>query len=209
MVNHTLSFIAMAAAFADSGGIGIKNRLPWSIPGDWEYFEKVTTKSYGDQNLDDLKDWNNIVIMGRKSYEASPMCKIPLANRHNIILSREKSYEKKNSHKDATLATTLEEAFNIAANIAKKDTRIFLLGGQSVYEEGICLPGCSHILLTSVRNNSVKPIVCDTFFPNIDNSAYRLASHSELETFLKENNIPKGRQTFKNFEYEFLLYVRI
>lgn len=84
----------MAAAFADTHGIGINKKLPWSIPGDWSYFENVTTKSYSTQPLDtsDSKEWSNIVIMGRKSYEASPMCKIPLANRHNIIISRNKSY---------------------------------------------------------------------------------------------------------------------
>ncbi|CAO3675563.1 unnamed protein product [Rhizopus stolonifer] len=116
--------------------------------------------------------------MGRKSYEASPMCKIPLANRHNIIISRNKSYP---IHEDATLVSSLEEAFSQANLLAKEHTRIFLLGGQSVYEKGIPLPECSHVLLTYIYDNSSTPIVCDTFFPPVDADTYRLAQHTELE----------------------------
>lgn len=105
--------------------------------------------------------------------------------------------------------SSLEEAFNQANLLAKEHTRIFLLGGQSVYEKGILLPECSHVLLTYIYDNSSTPIVCDTFFPPVDANTYRLAQHTELEAFLQDNNIPKGRQTYMNFEYEFLLYVRI
>lgn len=89
------TFAIMAAVLAKTRGIGVNNALPWNIPGDWQYFEHVTTKSYGDQPLDktDPKVWSNIVIMGRKSYEASPMNGIPLANRLNIIISKNKNYK--------------------------------------------------------------------------------------------------------------------
>lgn len=89
------SFIFMAAALAENGGIGYKNGLPWSIPGDWEYFENVTTKSYGDQKYQytDATEWSNVVVMGRLSYESRPMLREPLANRYNIIVSRNPDYK--------------------------------------------------------------------------------------------------------------------
>lgn len=85
----------MAAALAENGGIGYKNGLPWSIPGDWEYFENVTTKSYGDQKYQytDATEWSNVVVMGRLSYESRPMLREPLANRYNIIVSRNPDYK--------------------------------------------------------------------------------------------------------------------
>jgi dihydrofolate reductase len=51
-------------------------------------------------------------------------------------------------------------------------------------------------------------VPCDTFIPKIDPNVFRLASHDELEAFLKEN-IPQGKHQYENFEYEFVLYVRI
>lgn len=89
-------FVFMAAALAENGGIGYKNGLPWSIPGDWQYFEHTTTKSYGDEKQHIHKDpteWSNVVILGRLSFEARPMLKEPLANRYNIVVSRNPEYD--------------------------------------------------------------------------------------------------------------------
>jgi dihydrofolate reductase len=89
------SFVFMAAALAENGGIGYENGLPWSIPGDWEYFENVTTKSYGSEQYvyKIATEWHNVVILGRLSYESRPMLCEPLANRYNIIVSRNPNYK--------------------------------------------------------------------------------------------------------------------
>lgn len=85
----------MAAALAENGGIGYKNGLPWSIPGDWEYFENVTTKSYGGQKVvyNHAAEWSSICIMGRLSFESRPMLSEPLANRLNIVVSKDTEYK--------------------------------------------------------------------------------------------------------------------
>jgi dihydrofolate reductase len=85
----------MAAALAKNGGIGYKNGLPWSIPGDWEYFQNITTKAYGDQKViyESATEWNNVVILGRLSYESRPMLSEPLENRFNIVVSRNTEYK--------------------------------------------------------------------------------------------------------------------
>lgn len=87
----------------------------------------------------------------------------------------------------------------------KEDGRIFVLGGEEIYRQSILLPECTHILITDIYSS--VPIPCDTFIPKIDPNVFRLASHQELESFIKENT-PKGRQQFENFEYEFVLYVK-
>lgn len=88
-------FVFMAAALAENGGIGYKNGLPWSIPGDWSYFENITTKSYGPEQCvhNEATEWSNVVIIGRHSFESRPMLKEPLANRYNIVVSRNPEYD--------------------------------------------------------------------------------------------------------------------
>ncbi|CAO3622581.1 unnamed protein product [Mucor hiemalis] len=153
-------FVFMAAALAENGGIGYKNGLPWSIPGDWEYFENVTTKFMEDRKPE------------------SPL---------------------------AELANSLTEAFEKADALVKENGRIFVLGGEEIYRQSILLPGCTHVLLTNVRSSI--PIPCDTFIPKIDPAIYRLASHEELESFIMEQ-VPEGIQTYENFQYELVLYIK-
>lgn len=88
-------FVFMAAALAENGGIGYGNGLPWSIPGDWMFFENITTKSYGDQKrtYNDATEWTNTIIIGRRSYESRPMCSVPLFNRYNIVVSSNPEYK--------------------------------------------------------------------------------------------------------------------
>lgn len=55
-----------------SGGIGYNNRLPWGkLQGDLPRFKELTT--------------NEIVVMGRNTWESLP--KKPLPNRTNIVLT--------------------------------------------------------------------------------------------------------------------------
>lgn len=70
-------------------GIGINGGLPWRLPPDMAFFKKVTTtipKAYSS----DLK---NIVIMGRVTWESIPTKFRPLADRMNIIVSRNLEYD--------------------------------------------------------------------------------------------------------------------
>lgn len=55
-----------------SGGIGYKNKLPWSnIQGDLPRFKQLTT--------------NKTIVMGRNTWESLP--KKPLPNRKNLVVS--------------------------------------------------------------------------------------------------------------------------
>ena len=55
-------------------GIGFENQLPWHIPADLKRFSSITT--------------NNIVVMGRKTWESLPEKMRPLPNRLNIVITR-------------------------------------------------------------------------------------------------------------------------
>ncbi|KAI8369200.1 dihydrofolate reductase [Choanephora cucurbitarum] len=199
----------MAAALAKNGGIGYRHALPWHIPGDWSYFERVTTKPYRnapykDSHIDHLSgaDYYNVVILGRQTFESKPMSGIPLENRFNIVVSKNPDYKTPSL---TALATSLEEAFELSALKVKANGRVFLLGGEQVYRQSILMPECTHILLTNVYSDI--EIVCDAFIPPIDTAVFRLADHEELEAFVEET-MPRGKQKYQHFEYEFVLYVR-
>ena len=57
-------------AIGDNNGIGVKNSLPWHLPGDLKYFKSVT-RGYP-------------VIMGRTTYFSIGR---PLPGRKNIVLN--------------------------------------------------------------------------------------------------------------------------
>ncbi|KAI8086404.1 dihydrofolate reductase [Halteromyces radiatus] len=209
--------IVVAAALVDSYGIGYQHDLPWRIPGDWNWFQRITTKSYLNPStnkdetvLEKESDWHNIVIMGRLSWESVPMQRKPLHNRYNIVISSQQEY---NIHavdywEHATLANTIQEALNQAYSMKKTHGRIFVLGGEQIYRQVIEQPHCTHILLTHIhQQNTNEKIECDSFFPTIDPTHFRLASHDELQEFVQES-VPAGLQSHHPFEYEFLLYVR-
>ena len=72
--------VSLIVAKSKNNVIGNKGRIPWYIPNDLKRFKELTT--------------NNVVIMGRKTFESLPKEYRPLPNRVNIILSNDKSYNK-------------------------------------------------------------------------------------------------------------------
>src|SRR5215469_11090199 len=63
--------IAVIAAVARNGIIGVENRLPWHLPEDLRRFRALTT--------------GHAVIMGRKTFESIGK---PLPGRRNIVVTR-------------------------------------------------------------------------------------------------------------------------
>ncbi|KAL0082156.1 dihydrofolate reductase [Phycomyces blakesleeanus] len=186
---------ALIVAATNELGIGVHGGLPWRIPKDMAFFKHATTliprESKGMSN--------NAVIMGRVTWESIPQKFRPLPDRFNVVVSRNLNYD---LHTEAAvLAGSMEEAFKVVE--AKNPSRVFIIGGAQMYSMGIKKPECTHILLTRVLNK----VDCDVFFPEIDPDQYRLANHEELEAYV-EQEVPKGVQTYKEYQYEFQMYVR-
>jgi dihydrofolate reductase len=98
------------------------------------------------------------------------------------------------------LVDSLEKAFD---SIPPSTPRTFVIGGAQMYKMAIQHANCTHILLTRIRSK----VECDTFFPDINEDHYRLASHEELEAYVGDA-VAKGVQKHKEYEYEFTLYLR-
>lgn len=162
--------IAAIVAVNNDWGIGYNGDLLEKIPEDMKYFKELTT--------------NNVVIMGRKTWDSLP--KKPLPNRTNIVITT----QKKDNEDDAKFMT-LEEAMQYA--IVNRPTDVFIIGGGQIYEK--LLPICNRIYVTKILKNH-KDI--DTYFPNLDKDP-------EWET----STCTELRFSEKDIPYAFLTYDRI
>lgn len=137
-------------------GIGYKNRLLVSIPSDMKFFRETTT--------------GKVIVMGRKTLESFPNG-MPLKNRINIVLTRDRNYEAKG----AVIVHDEEELMN---ELGKYDTeQIYIIGGESVYK--MMLSYCDKIYVTKVDH----AFQADTYFPNLDEmSEWKMTQESEEQT---------------------------
>ena len=137
-------------------GIGYKNRLLVSIPSDMKFFRETTT--------------GKVIVMGRKTLESFPNG-MPLKNRINIVLTRDRNYEAKG----AVIVHDEEELMN---ELGKYDTeQIYIIGGESVYK--MMLSYCDKINVTKVD----RAFQADTYFPNLDEmSEWKMTQESEEQT---------------------------
>ncbi len=154
-------------------GIGKNNTLPWKIGPDLKLFSKHTT--------------NNVIVMGRKTYESFP--RRPLPNRIHIVISN----TLKNNWFDPNVIVVSD--FDQALIIAKpyffnEDKKIFVIGGSKVYSDALGHPNCKQLLVTQILND----IECDTHISNIPHD-YKL---DKIGLVQQENEI----------YYQFLEYQR-
>jgi dihydrofolate reductase len=130
-------------------GIGIDNKLPWSLPDDFAFFKRSTL--------------NSAIVMGKKTYES--LGKKPLKNRLNIVLSSDSNYDVENT--DVYLVKYPQDAVDLAESFDKK---LYVIGGGSVYQSFMDL---ADVLLVTDVNTSIK---ADTFAPEIPLDNFYLAN---------------------------------
>ena len=138
-------------------GIGRENKLLVSIPADMKFFRTTTT--------------GKVVIMGRKTLESFPGG-LPLKNRVNIVITRDKNYKVK----DAVVVHSIEEALEEAKKYSQED--VYVIGGDSIYKQ--MLPYCTKAHVTKID----FAYEADTFFPNLDeDEQWEVTERSEEQTY--------------------------
>lgn len=140
----------MIAALAENRVIGRNNDLPWRLPDDMKYFMSTTS--------------GHAVIMGRKNFDSLPDRFKPLADRLNIVITRQKNW----AYAGVTAVSSLDEA--LAAAAQHPDGEIFVIGGAQIYE--LALPKANRLYLTEIKAN----IEGDTRFPTFDKKQWKEVS---------------------------------
>ena len=160
----------LIAAVDENWAIGNKNQLLVSIPADMKFFRETTV--------------NKVVVMGRKTLESFPNG-LPLKNRTNIVLTRDKNYEVK----DAIVLHSLEELREELKKYPSED--IYVIGGETIYRQ--LLDDCDVAHITKIE----FAYDADAYFPNLDElPEWKITADSE-------------EQTYFDLEYYFYKYEKV
>lgn len=163
--------ISAIVAVDENWGIGFNGELLEKIPEDMEHFKELTT--------------DNIVVMGRKTWDSLP--NPPLPDRLNIVLSR---YYLTPAC-EHTLCMTLENLKYVIDNKDRFSEDIFIIGGGQIYKE--LLPFCDRVYVTKIFKSHDN---VDTYFPTLEQKEWEITHQSEI-------------LTYNNLQYQFLTYDRI
>lgn len=169
-------------AIDSNNGIGKRNKLPWKIKQDMDFFKKKTTFTPYPESY-------NVVIMGYNTWKSIPERNKPLDDRINIVItnnhqeefsddstkSDEKSY---NFITDIHTATSFQNALDMAYSL-KVVNNIFVIGGKKVYEEALTHPDLRHLYSTKLMND----YKCDTQI-NYSNSNFEIIYESDTNLYL-------------------------
>jgi dihydrofolate reductase len=145
--------LSLIVATDENKLIGNNNQLPWHLPADLAHFKNLTQ--------------NNIVVMGRKTYDSLPEQYRPLPNRKNVIISRNSNLKIANCEVFSSLETIIK-AFEDKA-------KLMIIGGMSIYEQA--LPLVDKIYLTTIHHKFTG----DAFFPKLDDNEW-----NEIESIYNE-----------------------
>jgi len=134
----------MIVAMDSRNGIGKNNTIPWNIKEDIERFKKITTGTCQ----------NNMVVMGRKTWETIPPHHRPLKDRINVILSRN---EKEVTSQDVIWCSDKQQIYGLAQQMNVDN--LFVIGGSEIYQ--LFIEEIHVVYVTRVYG----VYDCDTFFP--------------------------------------------
>ena len=146
-LDATLVPIAMIAAVARNGVIGVDNKLPWYLPEDLKFFKRMTQAKP--------------LVMGRKTFASIGK---PLPNRLNIVVTRDTRF----AYTGVRVCHDLESALRLADQQAtiEASEEIMVMGGGEIYAQA--LPLASRIYLTEVDIE----VEGDARFPELDTSEW-------------------------------------
>ena len=147
----------LIVAVDENWAIGKDNKLLVSIPSDMKFFRETTT--------------GKVVVMGRKTLESFPNG-LPLKNRTNIVLTRNRDYQVK----DAIVVHSVPELLVKLDKYSSED--VYVIGGDSVYQELLAYCDVAHV----TKINHVY--AADSWFPNLDETGeWEITGESEEQTY--------------------------
>ena len=151
--------VALIAAAADNAVIGRDNDLPWELPADLAHFKHHTL--------------GKPVLMGRRTFDSIE--RRPLQGRHNIVMTRDRTYTHAGVHIADSLQAALDLAADLGEDLAPSDGRreLMVIGGAQIY--ALAEPLALRFYLTRVH---LAP-AGDTRLPPLNWARWREGSRRE------------------------------
>lgn len=132
----------LIAAVDKNWGIGRDGRLLFRLSQDLQHFRALTS--------------GHIVVLGRATLSTFPGQK-PLAERENIILSRELGY----TVPGAVVCHSVPSLFSLLSDEHNLNKDVFVIGGASIYAQ--LIPYCRDAYITHIAADGNA----DVFLPNL------------------------------------------
>lgn len=153
--------------------IGLKGEMLIDLDEDLKRFKEKTT--------------GNIIIMGRKTLMAVPGQEA-LPDRINIVMTRDKTFKKK----DILTVNSLDHLFQVLDNInADGSKKVFVTGGASIVDQ--LLRYCNKAYITKILK----------IFPEHDTSIPNLDKDDDWEIVDESKVIEQ-----ENIKYKYVDYIR-
>ncbi|CAH2354643.1 dihydrofolate reductase [[Candida] railenensis] len=194
--------VAIVAALAPDLGIGYKGTLPWKLRQEMKYFRKVTSYSSSDSI-------QNVVVMGRKTWESIPPKFRPLPNRLNVVLSRSASTSDAPIAEGVIMAKSLDDALVKVQN--KNIGKIFIIGGAEIYNSLFEDTRLSHILLTEISTkHGVELPPMDRYLKfKLDSKGWEKNSQEQLKKFIGDETLEvEGTIEEGDYVYTYGMFTR-
>lgn len=131
--------ISIISALGKNRVIGNKNKLPWHLPADFQWFKQKTM--------------GKTVVMGYNTFKS--IGEKPLPNRKHIIVSNDPAYQ---VPENCVLVNSIEDALGMVKN----EEEAMICGGASIYSQ--FLPLADRMYLTFIHQDFEG----DTLFPEFD-----------------------------------------
>ncbi|EOA27011.1 hypothetical protein CARUB_v10023109mg [Capsella rubella] len=178
------SYQVVIAATRDMG-LGMDMKLPWDLPMEYEFFQGVTTKTSDPKK-------RNATIMGRKTWDSTPLEFRPLLGRLNVVLTSSSCLDI-GADDNVLVCSTMESALELLATApySLSIETVFVIGGGELLRNYMNAPDCEAIHLTEIDIS----VPCDAFAPRVDTSLY----HPWYSSFPRMEN---------GTRYSFNTYVR-
>lgn len=147
---------SLIAAVAKNNCIGNKNKIPWNIPEDFQYFKKTTL--------------GKTCVMGQATFESIlGYLGKPLPGRKNVVVTLNKNYQ---APAGVTVLFSLDDVFSQLQN-----EDVFICGGASIYRQTI--DRVDTLYITQVN----KTVDGDVFFPEINKNIWKETWREDREGF--------------------------
>ena len=164
----------MIWASDEMGGIAKKGIIPWNVPSDLRHFRELTT---GNPEEDE-----NVVIMGRRTWDSLPQMFKPLKDRINVVITRDPKnvvdydrYEDQVAFVPCFNSALLLAEFFISENGGKNAT-VFVIGGENVYQQA-----ANHESLIAINETIINgDFHCDQMVPFFNPANFILEKSEEL-----------------------------
>lgn len=154
-------------AFDENRVIGYQNKIPWKISEDMQHFRETTT--------------DNIVVMGRNTWDSLPKKFRPLPDRMNVVVSslykkNEKQFYEENPGDNICVAASLNEVLDIPV-----PKEVYIIGGALLYQSALKDKRVNKMIVSRIKGTHPG----DTYFPEIDNN-WDCVSIVEYDRFILE-----------------------